>query len=99
MRHGSEVTRAGCEQVASGGSRCIGSECNLLCSVLHDSRKGRMILLTWHSRGGGGRVPGEKRIHQDDEGVYKVGFLFIDNGIGGSNVFEVVIHLVGTVQG
>ena len=34
-----------CDQVASGGSRCIGSECNLLGSVLHDGRRGRMILL------------------------------------------------------
>ena len=33
------------------------------------------------------------------EGVYKVGFLFIDDGISGSNVFEMVVCLVSTVQG
>ena len=33
------------------------------------------------------------------EGVYKVGLLLIDNGISGSDVFEVVVCLVSTVQG
>ena len=33
------------------------------------------------------------------EGVYKVSFLLIDDGISGSNVFEVVVCLVSTVQG
>ena len=33
------------------------------------------------------------------EGVYKVGFLFVYDGICGSDVFEMVIHLVGMVQG
>ena len=32
------------------------------------------------------------------EGVYEVGFLFIDDGIGSSDVFEAAICLVGTVQ-
>ena len=31
------------------------------------------------------------------EGVYKVGFLFVDDGVGGSDVFEAAICLVGTV--
>ena len=31
------------------------------------------------------------------EGVYKVGFLFIYDRVGGSDVFEVAICLVGTV--
>ena len=33
------------------------------------------------------------------EGVYKVGFLFIYNRVGGSDIFEMAICLVGTVQG
>ena len=33
------------------------------------------------------------------EGVYKVGFLFVDDGVGGSDVFKAAICLVGTVQG
>ena len=31
------------------------------------------------------------------DGVYEVGFLFIYDGVGGSDVFEVAICLVGTV--
>ena len=31
------------------------------------------------------------------EGVYKVSFLFVDDGIGGSDVFEAAVCLVGTV--
>ena len=31
------------------------------------------------------------------EGVYKIGFLFIDDGIGGCNIFEATICLVGSV--
>ena len=33
------------------------------------------------------------------EGVYKVGFLFVDDGVSGSDVFKAAICLVGTVQG
>ena len=33
------------------------------------------------------------------EGVYKVGFLFVYDGVGGSDIFEVAVCLVGTVQG
>ena len=33
------------------------------------------------------------------EGVYKVGFLFIYDGVCGSDVFETAVCLVGTVQG
>ena len=33
------------------------------------------------------------------EGVYKVGFLLIDDGISGSDVFETTVCLVGMVQG
>ena len=33
------------------------------------------------------------------EGVYKVSFLFVDDGVGGSDVFKVTICLVGMVQG
>ena len=32
------------------------------------------------------------------EGVYEVGFLFVYDGVGSSDVFEVAICLVGTVQ-
>ena len=32
------------------------------------------------------------------EGVYKVGFLFIDDGVGGSDVFKATVCLVGVVQ-
>ena len=32
------------------------------------------------------------------EGVYKVGFLFVNDRIGGSDVFEAAICLVGTIQ-
>ena len=32
------------------------------------------------------------------EGVYKVGFLFVYNRVGSSDVFEAAICLVGTVQ-
>ena len=31
------------------------------------------------------------------DGVYEVSFLFIDDGIGASDVFETVVHLVGMV--
>ena len=31
------------------------------------------------------------------EGVYKVGFLFIDDRVGGSDIFEATICLVGAV--
>ena len=31
------------------------------------------------------------------EGVYKVGFLFVDDGIGSSDIFEAMICLVGSV--
>ena len=33
------------------------------------------------------------------EGVYEVGFLFVYDGVCGSDVFEMVICLVGLVQG
>ena len=33
------------------------------------------------------------------EGVYKVSFLFVDNRVGGSDVFKVTVCLVGMVQG
>ena len=33
------------------------------------------------------------------EGVYKIGFLFIYDRVGGSDVFETAVCLVGTVQG
>ena len=39
-----EGRRGLCGQVASGGSRCIGSGCSLLGSALYGSRKGKMIL-------------------------------------------------------
>ena len=32
------------------------------------------------------------------EGVYKVGFLFVDDGVGGSDVFKTTVCLVGAVQ-
>ena len=32
------------------------------------------------------------------EGIYEVGFLFVYNGVGSSDVFEAAICLVGTVQ-
>ena len=31
------------------------------------------------------------------ESVYKVGFLFVDDGVGGSDVFKAAICLVGTI--
>ena len=55
-----------CDQIASRGSRCIGSGCDFLGSVLHDNRKCKMILQKWQSKEGDGRVLGEKRIHQGD---------------------------------
>ena len=33
------------------------------------------------------------------EGVYKIGFLFVYDRVGGSDIFETAICLVGTVQG
>ena len=57
-----------CDWVASGGSRHTCSECSFLGSVLHDSRRCKMILQKWHSEGGDVRVLGEKRIHQGDGG-------------------------------
>ena len=33
------------------------------------------------------------------ECVYKIGFLFVNDRVGGSDVFEMAICLVGTVQG
>ena len=32
------------------------------------------------------------------EGVYEVGFLFIDDGVSGSDIFEATVCLVGAVQ-
>ena len=39
-----EGMRGPYDQVASGGSRCIGNGCNFLGSVLYGNRRGRMIL-------------------------------------------------------
>ena len=33
------------------------------------------------------------------ESVYKISFLFVDNGVSGANVFELVVCLVGSIQG
>ena len=33
------------------------------------------------------------------EGVYKIGFLFVYDRVGGSDIFEMAVCLVGTVQG
>ena len=33
------------------------------------------------------------------EGVYEIGFLFVYNGVSGSDVFETAVCLVGTVYG
>ena len=33
------------------------------------------------------------------EGVYKIGFLFVDDRVSGSDVFKATVCLVGTVQG
>ena len=33
------------------------------------------------------------------EGVYKVSFLFVDDGVGGSDIFKATVCLVGTIQG
>ena len=33
------------------------------------------------------------------ESVYKISFLFIDNVVSGANVFELVVCLVGSIQG
>ena len=53
---------------------------------------------------GGGIAEGEMVKFLDEresieamEGVYKVGFLFVDDGISGSDVFEAAVCLVGTV--
>ena len=32
------------------------------------------------------------------EGVYKVGFLFVDDGVGGSDIFKATVCLVGAIQ-
>ena len=53
---------------------------------------------------GGGVAEGEVVEFLDEresieamEGVYKVGFLFVDDGFGGSDVFKATICLVGAV--
>ena len=53
---------------------------------------------------GGGIAEGEVVEFLDErepietmEGVYKVGFLFIDDGVSGSDVFKATICLVGAV--
>ena len=53
---------------------------------------------------GGGIAEGEVVEFLDEresieamEGVYKVGFLFVDDGVGGSDIFKATICLVGTV--
>ena len=33
------------------------------------------------------------------EGVYKVGFLFVDDGVGGPDIFKATVCLVGAIQG
>ena len=55
---------------------------------------------------GGGIAEGEVVEFLDEqesieamEGVHKVGFLFVDDGVGGSDVFKATVCLVGTVQG
>ena len=54
------------DQVASGGSRHIGSGYNFLGNVQCGSRKGRMVLLMGRSGGEDGRVLGGRRIHRGD---------------------------------
>ena len=53
---------------------------------------------------GGGIAEGEMVEFLDEresikamEGVYKVGFLFVDDGVGGSDVFKATVCLIGTV--
>ena len=41
---------------------------------------------------------GERESIEAMEGVYKVGFLFIDDGVGGSDVLKATVCLVGTVH-
>jgi hypothetical protein len=53
-----EGMRVPCDQVASGGSRRIGSGRSFLGSVQCGSRTGRMVLWRWHSGGGDDRVLG-----------------------------------------
>ena len=55
-----------CDQVASGGSRHIGSGYNFLGNVQCGSRKGKTVLQMWHNEEGDGRVLGGRRIHRDD---------------------------------
>ena len=54
-----------CDQVASGGSRHIGSGYNFLGNVQCGSRKDRMVLLMGRSGGEGGRVLGGRGIRRD----------------------------------
>ena len=52
-----------CDQVASGGSRHIGSGYSFLGSVLYGNRRDRTVLQMWRSGGGDDRVLGGRRIH------------------------------------
>ena len=53
-----EGMRGLCDQVASGGSRRIGSGRSFLGSVQRGSRIDRMVPWRWHSGGGDDRVLG-----------------------------------------
>ena len=39
----------------------------------------------------------ERKSIEAMEGVYKIGFLFIDDGVGGSDIFKSAVCLVGAV--
>ena len=39
----------------------------------------------------------ERKSVEAMKGVYKIGFLFVDDGVGGSDIFKSTVCLVGTV--
>ena len=55
-----------CDLVANKDMRCTDSGYSLPGSGQCGSMRDRTILWTGHSKGGGGVILGERRIHQDD---------------------------------
>ena len=58
-----------------------------------------MVLQMWRSGGEVVEFLEERESIKVMEGVYEVGFWFVYDGVCGSDVFEMAVCLVGTVQG
>ena len=86
-----EGMRELCDRVASRGSRCTRSAPSVVAGKAErffggSIAEGEMV-----------KFLEEQESIEAMEGVYKVGFLFVNDGIGGSDVFEAAVCLVGMI--